>query len=216
MSMVSVGPYAQRIKDPLRDLRKAGHIVGGYVGVPLLEGYNNWQDGRLPLHEDTSVSSCMMLGVEYAVVWQSLEVARVPDDDELHGVVVQPTHVGVATEASPVGQEHEGGGWFVGLEGGVHSVAKGLEHDSVTMRRIAEGVATVACSEGISACPKVLVAVTCAKISVLGTVKFKRVGKTFRGYHAPVYAGRCYQCVAVMGLFPFSKELLWWAFFTYM
>eukprot|EP00983_Pelagomonas_calceolata_P002819 93040-Pelagomonas_calceolata.AAC.3 len=31
-------------------------------------------------------------------------------------IVVQQSHVGVAAEASPVRQEHEGGNWFVYLE----------------------------------------------------------------------------------------------------
>eukprot|EP00983_Pelagomonas_calceolata_P066636 1149138-Pelagomonas_calceolata.AAC.3 len=52
-------------------------------------------------------------------------------------VVVQPTHVGAAAEASPVRQEHEGGSWFIGLEGGVQRVAQELEHDSVIMRKMA-------------------------------------------------------------------------------
>eukprot|EP00983_Pelagomonas_calceolata_P003338 108561-Pelagomonas_calceolata.AAC.1 len=33
-------------------------------------------------------------------------------------VMVEPTHVGIAAEASLVGQKHEGGNWFGGLEGG--------------------------------------------------------------------------------------------------
>eukprot|EP00983_Pelagomonas_calceolata_P130658 1161701-Pelagomonas_calceolata.AAC.1 len=40
---------------------------------------------------------------------------------------------------------------------------------------MAEGEARIARREGISACPKNLVAVTCAKISVACTVKIKRV-----------------------------------------
>eukprot|EP00983_Pelagomonas_calceolata_P088352 1157184-Pelagomonas_calceolata.AAC.4 len=58
------------------------------------------------------------------------------------------------------------------------------------MRRMAEGVAAVAHREGISACPKNLVAVTRAKKSVIGTVEFKRVGEPFRGDHAPFRADR--------------------------
>eukprot|EP00983_Pelagomonas_calceolata_P131760 1161807-Pelagomonas_calceolata.AAC.9 len=81
-------------------------------------------------------------------------------------VVVQPTNVGIVAEASPVRQDNEGGNWFIGLEGGVHCVAQELEHDFVIMRRMAEGVATVAHRECISACPKDLVAGTRAKISV--------------------------------------------------
>eukprot|EP00983_Pelagomonas_calceolata_P035665 1116402-Pelagomonas_calceolata.AAC.1 len=49
---------------------------------------------------------------------------------------------------------------------------------------MAEGVST-AHREGINECPKDLVAVTCAKISVVCTVKFKRFGEPFRGDHAP-------------------------------
>eukprot|EP00983_Pelagomonas_calceolata_P088289 1157171-Pelagomonas_calceolata.AAC.1 len=45
------------------------------------------------------------------------------------------------------------------------------------MRRMAEGVVTVAHREGINECPKDLVAMTCAKISVVCTVKFKRVSR---------------------------------------
>eukprot|EP00983_Pelagomonas_calceolata_P078322 1154234-Pelagomonas_calceolata.AAC.3 len=70
------------------------------------------------------------------------------------------------------------------LEGGVHCVAQELNYDFVIIRRMADGVAIVAHREGISACPKDLVVVTCAEISVLGTVKFKRVGEPFRGDHA--------------------------------
>eukprot|EP00983_Pelagomonas_calceolata_P015798 501041-Pelagomonas_calceolata.AAC.1 len=53
------------------------------------------------------------------------------------------------------------------------------------MRRVAEGVATIAYRKGISARPKDLVSVTCAEVGVVGTVKFKRVGESFRGDHAP-------------------------------
>eukprot|EP00983_Pelagomonas_calceolata_P058466 1145500-Pelagomonas_calceolata.AAC.1 len=57
------------------------------------------------------------------------------------------------------------------------------------MRRLAEGLATVAHREGINECLKDLVAVTCAKIRVVCTVKFKRVGEPFRGDHAPFMQG---------------------------
>eukprot|EP00983_Pelagomonas_calceolata_P050384 1141950-Pelagomonas_calceolata.AAC.4 len=78
---MKVGPHARRVKGLLRDLREAGCTIRGYVGVP-------WQNERLPLHEGTCVSrygchgegiktsssNCLILGVEYAVVWQNLEV----------------------------------------------------------------------------------------------------------------------------------------------
>eukprot|EP00983_Pelagomonas_calceolata_P003808 123124-Pelagomonas_calceolata.AAC.1 len=53
----------------------------------------------------------------------------------------------------------------------------------------AVGVATVAHREGINVRPKDLVPVTCAKLSVIGTVKFERVGEPFRGNHAPFMQG---------------------------
>eukprot|EP00983_Pelagomonas_calceolata_P035786 1119973-Pelagomonas_calceolata.AAC.1 len=58
------------------------------------------------------------------------------------------------------------------------------------MRRMAEAAATVAHREGINECPNDLVAVTCAKINVVCTVKFKRVGEPFREDHAPIMQGR--------------------------
>eukprot|EP00983_Pelagomonas_calceolata_P117128 1160384-Pelagomonas_calceolata.AAC.8 len=159
-----------------------------------------WQDGRLLLPEGTYVSrygcyeeeiqisssSRLLLDVdEYAVVWQNVEVVGVASVLLVHlhktWVAIQPAHVGVAAESSPVRQEHEGGKWFVGLEGGVRCVAQELEHGSVIMRRMAEGVATVAHRQGISVRSKDLVAVTCAKIKVVGTVKLKSVGESFRG-----------------------------------
>eukprot|EP00983_Pelagomonas_calceolata_P040279 1137554-Pelagomonas_calceolata.AAC.1 len=82
-----------------------------------------------------------------------------------------PAHVHVAAEASPVRQEHEGGNWLGGLERGVFYVAQELKHDFIIVRRFAKGVATVAHKEGTSACPKDLVAATCAEINVVGTVK---------------------------------------------
>eukprot|EP00983_Pelagomonas_calceolata_P059837 1146102-Pelagomonas_calceolata.AAC.1 len=89
-----------------------------------------------------------------------------------------------------VHEEHEDGNWFVGFEGGVHSMAQVLEHDFIIGRRMAERVATyVAHREGISVCPKYQVAATRAKINVVGTVKFKRVGEAFCGDHAPLMQG---------------------------
>eukprot|EP00983_Pelagomonas_calceolata_P010946 354221-Pelagomonas_calceolata.AAC.1 len=49
----------------------------------------------------------------------------------------------------------------------------------IIMRRMAEGVATVAHREVISACPKDLVAVTCETILVLATIKFRKGRRTF-------------------------------------
>eukprot|EP00983_Pelagomonas_calceolata_P101881 1158746-Pelagomonas_calceolata.AAC.7 len=58
------------------------------------------------------------------------------------------------------------------------------------MRRTAEGVGAVADRKGISVRPKDLVAVTCAKISVIGTIEFKRAGEPFRGDQgSPKYRG---------------------------
>eukprot|EP00967_Tisochrysis_lutea_P153975 scaffold304983_cov19-Tisochrysis_lutea.AAC.1 len=71
-------------------------------------------------------------------------------------------------------QKHEGGNWFGVLEGGVHCMAYELEHDFIIVWRMAEEAATVAHREGICACPIDLVAVNCATISIIGTVKLKR------------------------------------------
>eukprot|EP00983_Pelagomonas_calceolata_P021034 661162-Pelagomonas_calceolata.AAC.1 len=60
-------------------------------------------------------------------------------------------------------QEHKCGDWISGSEGGIHCVPQELEHDFAIMRRMAEGVATVAHREGISARPKDMVVVACAK-----------------------------------------------------
>eukprot|EP00983_Pelagomonas_calceolata_P086202 1156717-Pelagomonas_calceolata.AAC.5 len=73
--------------------------------------------------------------------------------------------------------------------GGVHYVAQGLEHDFITVRRMAERVVTVAHRKGISARPKDLVMVTGAKISIAVTFKIKRVGEPFSGDLAPIMQG---------------------------
>eukprot|EP00983_Pelagomonas_calceolata_P018631 584378-Pelagomonas_calceolata.AAC.1 len=91
--------------------------------------------------------------------------------------MVKPTHVGIAAEASPAGQKHEGGNWLGGLEGGVYCVAQESEHNFIIMREMAEGEAIVAYREGVCVCPEDLVMVTCAGINVEGTVKLKRVGE---------------------------------------
>eukprot|EP00983_Pelagomonas_calceolata_P127010 1161359-Pelagomonas_calceolata.AAC.2 len=87
-------------------------------------------------------------------------------------VIVNPTHVSVAAEASPVGQKQEGGNWICGLEGGVHCVAQESEHNFIIMRGMAEAEAIVVHIEGVFVCPKNLVTATCAGRSVEGTVKF--------------------------------------------
>eukprot|EP00983_Pelagomonas_calceolata_P007138 232673-Pelagomonas_calceolata.AAC.1 len=73
--------------------------------------------------------------------------------------MVKPTHVGIAAEASLVGQKHEGGNWLGGLEGGVYCVpvAQDSEHDFIVMRGMAEGDATVAYREGVCVRPEDLV-----------------------------------------------------------
>eukprot|EP00983_Pelagomonas_calceolata_P022153 695777-Pelagomonas_calceolata.AAC.1 len=198
-------------------LKSADFFVGELRGCVMgfqtdsgVWGSGPYGDGRPPLLGGTCVSrhgchgegievpssNCLMSdGDDHAVVWQNLEVAgvasehlclsdmKVPNGNELHG----PTYAGATAEASPVRQEHEGGNWFGGLEGGVH--CSELEHKFIIVRRVAKGVAAVAHREGISACPKGFATVTCAKLSVVGTVKFKRVGEPFRGDQAPFMQG---------------------------
>eukprot|EP00983_Pelagomonas_calceolata_P131808 1161812-Pelagomonas_calceolata.AAC.1 len=152
-----------------------------------VEWHPKWEAAdMLQIHPDLHVYVCLMQGVgEYAVVWQSLDVAGVasellvPDDNSCIGefgkhfckiwVMVKPAHVDVAAEASPVRQEHEGGNWFVGLEGGVHCMAQELEHDFVFMRRMAEGVATG------STCGAVPVLIGLARFPVLQQAYFEFV-----------------------------------------
>eukprot|EP00983_Pelagomonas_calceolata_P019658 618927-Pelagomonas_calceolata.AAC.1 len=59
-------------------------------------------------------------------------------------VVIEPAHVGIAAEASPMGQKHEGGNWFCGLKGGVHCLAQEFKHYFIIMWGMAEGEARVA------------------------------------------------------------------------
>eukprot|EP00983_Pelagomonas_calceolata_P022017 691033-Pelagomonas_calceolata.AAC.1 len=80
--------------------------------------------------------------------------------------MVKPTHVGIAAEASSVGQKHEGGNWLGGLEGGVYCMAQESEHNFITMRGMAEGEVIVAYREGVCMCSEDLVTVACAEISV--------------------------------------------------
>eukprot|EP00983_Pelagomonas_calceolata_P124126 1161075-Pelagomonas_calceolata.AAC.24 len=114
------------------------------------------------------------------VYWSSCAIAaadrclsgmRVADNNELHGVrgmarvwdgiktVLGRLNLDVPdrefAESFPVGQEHEGGYWFNGLEGSdpqctesVHCVAQELEQDFIIVRRMEE--ATVVHREGIS------------------------------------------------------------------
>jgi len=56
-------------------------------------------------------------------------------------------------------------------------MAQESDHNFIIMRVMAEGEAIVAYREGVRMCPKDLVTVACAEISVKDTVKVKRVGK---------------------------------------
>ena len=47
-------------------------------------------------------------------------------------VLVKPGHISVTAEPL-VGQNHEGGNWIFGLEGGVHCVAQEFKHYSIIM-----------------------------------------------------------------------------------
>eukprot|EP00983_Pelagomonas_calceolata_P134370 1162055-Pelagomonas_calceolata.AAC.1 len=89
-------------------------------------------------------------------------------------MMIEPAHISVTDEASPVGQEHEGSNWF---EGGVHCVAQESKHYFIIMWGMAEGEAIVVYREGVCVCSKDLVLAVRAGVSVVGVIKFKRVGE---------------------------------------
>ena len=72
--------------------------------------------------------SCREFGKHFCNIW----------------VLFEPAHIRVAAEASPVGQEHEGGNWTCALEGGMHCVAHEFKHYFIIMGWMAEGEASVA------------------------------------------------------------------------
>eukprot|EP00983_Pelagomonas_calceolata_P058338 1145442-Pelagomonas_calceolata.AAC.1 len=145
--------------------------------------FGKWQDERLPVFEGTCVSRRGHHGKGIGMSSSKFEVRLsgmyFPDNNELHGktwVVPQPAHVGVAAKASPV-------------RGRSALRGAGVEHDLVIMRRMAEGVATIAYRKCVSARPKDLISVARAEVGVVSTVQFKRVGEPFLGDHAPFKQG---------------------------
>eukprot|EP00983_Pelagomonas_calceolata_P129963 1161648-Pelagomonas_calceolata.AAC.3 len=107
--------------------------------------------------------SCRDFGKHFCKIW----------------VMVKPTHVDIAAEASPVGQKHKGGNWLGGLEGGVYCVAQESEHNFIVMRGMAEGETIVAHREGVCVCPEDLVTAAYAEISVEGTVNSRGLENLF-------------------------------------